>query len=274
MLFSFLRSRRRKRLRAKPFPKEWRKILRRNVPYYGDLPDDLREELEVRINIFLAEKKFLPAGGLERITDEMRVTIAAQACILLLGRPEEDFPTFTSIILYPRSYFSTTKEARPGGVVTEADSHRLGEAWHRGPVVLSWCDVLKGAADPGDGRNVVFHEFAHQLDYQDGDANGAPPLGDRARYTAWARVLGSEYESLHADLEQHRRTLLSPYAATNPAEFFAVATEIFFERPRDLRRDHPDLYRQLAGFYGQDPAGLRDARTSSSSDGGAAAPLS
>ncbi|MEC9372422.1 MAG: M90 family metallopeptidase, partial [Planctomycetota bacterium] len=135
----------------------------------------------------------------------------------------------------------------------------------RGPVVLSWCDVMRGAADPRDGRNVAFHEFAHQLDYEEGDANGAPPLPDQSRYAAWARVLGAEFETLRADLEHHRQTILDPYAATNPAEFFAVATELFFERPRAMRRTHPDLYDQLAAFYRQDPAAHEQATTAAPS---------
>lgn len=256
-MFSFLKSRRRRRLRERPFPEQWRAILRSDVPYYCDLPDEQRSELEARINVFLAEKTFLPAGGIERITDEMRVTIAAQACILLLGRPGEDFGAFKTIILYPRSYFSTSTTAGPGGVVTEADSHRLGEAWRRGPVVLSWCDVLKGAADPHDGHNVVFHELAHQLDYETGDANGAPRLRDRAHYSAWSSVFGAEFNALHAELAHRQRTLLTPYSATSPAEFFAGATELFFERPGALRARHPELYEQLRTFYNQDPAQWR-----------------
>jgi Mlc titration factor MtfA (ptsG expression regulator) len=131
---------------------------------------------------------------------------------------------------------------------------RLGESWHRGAVVLAWDDVLHGAADPRDGHDVVLHEFAHQLDQEDGAANGAPRLPKPSMYAAWARVLGEEFEGLAESREQHRRTVLDKYGATNPAEFFAVATEAFFEKPLQLRKRHAELYEQLAAFYRQDPA--------------------
>jgi MtfA peptidase len=140
--------------------------------------------------------------------------------------------------------------------VLDGPQARLGEAWARGPVVLSWDDVVRGAADVHDGHNVVLHEFAHQLDNESGDGDGAPRLPQRSMYVAWARVLGEEYAHLIDDVAHHRASVLDDYGATSPAEFFAVATECFFEKPTALKRRHPALYAQLQLFYQQDPAAL------------------
>ncbi len=194
------------------------------------------------------------------ITDEVRVTIAAQACMLLLHRDTDYYPGLTSILVYPASYVAHTKRMGPDGVVTEGPQTRLGESWNGltsqfsgGPVVLSWRDVVAGAADIHDGHNVVFHEFAHQLDAEAGGLDGAPALDRRSKYVAWARVLGNEYADLVSELRQGHPTWLNAYGATNPAEFFAVLTECFFEQPHKLKRQHPALYGQLADFYRQDP---------------------
>jgi Mlc titration factor MtfA (ptsG expression regulator) len=249
-----LKKRRRRRWRSEPFPPPWIEIIERNVPYYRYLTPDERGELHGHIQIFLHEKDFEGCEGLE-ITDEIRVTIAAQACLLLLHRETDYFPMLTSILVYPRHYFARTSRQLPGGVVAEGVQGRLGESWKRGPIVLSWNDVLHGAADPNDGHNVVFHEFAHALDSESGALEGAPELPDATMYTAWARVLGAEYNNLLVDLERNHRPLIDAYGATSPAEFFAVVTEAFFEKPRQLKRRHPELYEQLHEFYQQDPAG-------------------
>jgi Mlc titration factor MtfA (ptsG expression regulator) len=256
-LFTFLKRRRRARVRAAPLPDSWRAIVGRNVPYAARLPEAQRTALHGFMQIFLAEKRFEGCGGLE-ITDAIRVTIAAQACILLVGRPDADiYPTFETILVYPHAYVAPTAARNPDGTVSEAGQARLGEAWARGPVVLSWDDVLGGAADVHDGHNVVFHEFAHQLDNEaTGAGDGAPALPQRSLYVAWARVLGEEYAHLIDDVAHHRHTVLDGYGATNPAEFFAVASECFFEKPEPLRRRHPALYEQLQVFYQQDPATL------------------
>lgn len=244
-------------------PRKWIDILERNVTAYAALTSEEKERLHQHINVFLHEKRFEGVEGLE-ITDEIRVTIAANACLLILNRPTRYYPTLSSIIVYPRGYLVRGAQMRrPDGTIIEGDSHRLGESWHRGNVVLSWDDVRHGAADPDDGRNVALHEFAHQLDGEYLGVEGAPLLQDRGMYTAWARVLGGEYEQLVRDVEDQRRTLLGSYAATNPAEFFAVASEIFFERPRQLRERHPALYEQLRLCYAQDPA----ARTAEAAAG-------
>ncbi|MDX2165684.1 MAG: zinc-dependent peptidase [Deltaproteobacteria bacterium] len=254
-MFAWLKRRRRARLRATPLPNDWRAIVARNVPYAARLAEAPRAALDGCMQIFLAEKRFEGCGGLT-ITDEIRVTIAAQACILLVGRPDADvYPTFETILVYPHAYVAAATARNPDGTVSEAGQARLGEAWARGPVVLSWDDVVGGATDARDGHNVVFHEFAHQLDNEaTGPGDGAPALPRRSLYVAWARVLGAEYARLIDDVAHHRHTVLDGYGATSPAEFFAVATECFFEKPEPLRRRHPALYEQLQVFYQQDPA--------------------
>ncbi|PLY04221.1 MAG: hypothetical protein C0622_03170 [Desulfuromonas sp.] len=243
---------RRKRLRNRPFPPEWEAILRADVAYFERLPAAEQDELRGHIQIFLAEKSFEGCGGLT-IDDRMRVVIAAQACILLLHRETDYYPTLQSILVYPHP-FSSQITQRDGAVVTVKQQGRLGESWLRGPVILAWDDVTHSAHDARDGHNVVFHEFAHQLDGEWGGMEGAPALPQASMYSAWARILGEEYEELIADLKFHRDNDLDAYGATNPAEFFAVITEAFFEKPRQLQKRHPQLYEQLSLFYAQDPA--------------------
>ncbi|WP_437965622.1 M90 family metallopeptidase [Sorangium sp. So ce260] len=253
-MLAFLRRRRRAAVRRAPFPPAWRAILDRNVPCFGRLPAEDQEELLGHIQVFLAEKPFEGCGGLE-VTDEIRVTVAAQACLLLLHRETDYYPDLEVILVYPSTYVARGREVRDGGVVVEGGRARLGESWSRGAVVLAWDGVLAGAADVSDGHNLVLHEFAHQLDQEEGPADGAPELPERSMYAAWARILGREYERLLRDEASLKRTVIDPYGATNPAEFFAVVTEAFFEKPRKLRAKHPELYDQLKAFYRQDPAG-------------------
>jgi Mlc titration factor MtfA (ptsG expression regulator) len=248
-----LKQRRRRRLRSLPLPVQWIEIIERNIPYYQHLTSDERNELHGHILIFLHEKEFEGCEGLE-ITDEIRVTIAAQACILLLHRETDYFPLMSSILVYPHRYFAYTSQRQPGGLVQEGVQARLGESWKRGPIVISWDDVLRGAADPNDGHNVVFHEFAHELDSESGAMDGAPSLPKATMYTAWARVMSNEYKTLLIAIEQNHQHLIDAYGATNPAEFFAVVTEAFFENPLQLKSRHPQLYEQMQSFYQQDPA--------------------
>lgn len=252
-MFGFLKRRRRRKIRERPFPPEWLAIIERNFPFYHRLPPDDQRELQGLIQVFLAEKRFEGCGGLE-LTDEIRVTIGAQACLLLLHRDTDDYPRLITILVYPSTYVAETIAAGPGGTVMEGRSTRLGESWSRGVVVLAWDSVRHGAADIRDGHNVVLHEFAHELDREDGQAEGAPVLPRRSMYVAWARVLGGAYEKLQQDARRGRRTVLDRYGATNPAEFFAVATEAFFEKARTLKCKRPELYEELKEFYRQDPA--------------------
>jgi Mlc titration factor MtfA (ptsG expression regulator) len=251
-MFDFFKNRRREALRAQPLSVEERALLDKNIPYLRNLNAQDRSELEGLVRIFLAEKSFEGCGGLE-LTDEIKLTIAGQACLLLLHRATDIYPNVDAILVYPSAYRVPTVQ-HDGAVVIEEEQARLGESWQRGLVVLAWDHVLSGAAQPRDGQNVVLHEFAHQLDSEDGVMNGTPELGARARYTSWAHVLGADFEELIRRLHAGRSSDIDPYGATNPAEFFAVLTEMFFEKPRALERRHPELYRELAAFYKQDPA--------------------
>ena len=171
---------------TEPLPEEWERILKQNVPLYSRLPDALRRQLQGLINIFLHEKRFEGCSGLE-ITDEIRVTVAAQACILLLNRKTDFYPRLSSILVYPGAYMAKEVWQTPAGFEVEEESVRLGESWESGTVVLAWDNIKHGAWDWKDGHNVVLHEFAHRLDQQNGTANGAPILAQRSRYVTWAR---------------------------------------------------------------------------------------
>jgi Mlc titration factor MtfA (ptsG expression regulator) len=247
-------SRRRRQLRAQPFPAAWRDILRRRVPYVGRLPADLRLQLKKHVQVFLAEKRFVGCAGFE-VTDEVRVTIAAQACLLLLNRRTDYFSELREVLVYPAAFAVDRTHDDGYGLVREDRQVMVGESWQRGQVVLSWDDVVNGAATVDDGQNVVLHEFAHQLDQETGYANGAPRLLQRAHYARWSRVLGEEYARLRQQLSDPEAPvpLIGAYAATSPAEFFAVATEVFFERPHQLAAGHAALYEEFAGLYRVDP---------------------
>lgn len=253
-MFGF-RRRRRARLRTQPLPETWWNIIDERVPYVQRLPRADRDELGGIIQVLLHEKRFEGCGGLE-ITDEIRVTIAAQAAVLLLHRDTDYYPGLKTILVYPDAYVAHTEEVQPDGTVIEGPQARLGESWLRGSVVLSWSDVVRGAHSPSDGHNVVFHEFAHQLDGETGSVEGAPALGAGGCYTQWAQVLSMEYNQLVVDVHRGHHRLIDPYGATSPAEFFAVITETFFEQSRALQHQHPQLYDELTRFYQQDPAAL------------------
>ena len=235
-----------------PLPDGWVAILHRNVPIYGSLPEPLRKQLGGHINVFLAEKNFEGCDGLE-ITDEIRLTIGAQACLLLLNRKTGYYPHLDSILVYPGAYVAKTTERR-GYLETTYDDVRGGESWDRGVLVLSWDDVLHGSLDFTDGYNVVLHEFAHQLDEENGTVEGTPALESESRYSSWARVFKKEYKALQRAQKAGEETVIDYYGASHPAEFFAVATEAFFERPKELRLNHPALYEELKGFYHVDPS--------------------
>lgn len=249
-MMGWLKKRRRAHLVDEAFPAEWATILARNVPIVSKLDAAERKTLEDRVRIFAAEKHFEGCGGLV-LTDEMRVTIAGQACTLLLHLDEDDvFPTVESVLVYPSAY-RAANETRPGGIVID-EVTRAGESWQQGTLVLAWDEVLRSAHDPR--HNVVLHEFAHALDQENGSADGAPPLPTRGMYGPWAQVLGAEYNQLTQAIREGHRTSIDPYGATTPAEFFAVVTEAFFGQPVELRSRHPELYDRLRTFYRQDPA--------------------
>ena len=241
-----------KALLSKPFPPEWESIVRKNVQLYNRLPELLKQQLHGLVHVFLAQKKFEGCGGLQ-ITDEIRVTIASQACMLLLNRKTSVFKRLHTILVYPNTYIAKTISS-DGVVIIEGHSVRLGESWRHGPVVLAWDSVRGGTANIGDARNVVLHEFAHQLDQEDGSSDGTPILKNRSSYITWARILSREYESLQNSEKKGIRSVIDSYGATNPAEFFAVVTEVFYEKPEMMKKKHPELYRELSNYYNLDPA--------------------
>ncbi len=243
---------RRKRLGNRKFPGAWLRIIEKNVPLYDKLPSEDKAELRRHILIFTGEKRFEGCRGLE-ITDEIKVTIAAQACILLLHRETDFYPGLSTILVYPRAFVARRAEHLPGGVVSEEPQALRGESWYRGPVILSWDDIKHDIADINDGHNVVFHEFAHQIESYGGKRDSTAVLKNRSSYIAWARVLQKDYEKLRRAAVQRQPTFLNQYGATNPAEFFAVVTEFFFEKPGELKEIHPELYNELKQFYHQDP---------------------
>lgn len=243
---------RRRRLRAQPFPAEWRVILKRRMPYLRKMPADLQLQLKRHVQVFMAEKEFVGCGGLD-VTDDIRVTIAAQACLLLLNRRSDYFPGLRHILVYPDSFLVQRVRNDSAGVLHEQRQVLSGESWDQGKVILSWQDVLQGAAATDDGRNVVIHEFAHQLDQEDGQANGLPILGRLDFRQRWTQVFSREFELLQHQATQGQATLLDHYGATDPAEFFAVATEVFFEQPARLASEHTALYELLSRYYRVNP---------------------
>ncbi len=253
-MFGFGQERRRQLLRKQPVPESWREIIARNVAFFPRLAPNDQQELLGHVQVFLAEKLFEGCAGLE-VTEEMRVTIATQACLLLLHRKTDYFPRLLTILVYPSGYLVDENHHVGGHVWTEGQSGRLGEtAGAMGSLVLAWDAARAGAHDPADGKNLVIHEFAHQLDFEDSAADGVPLLASRSDLRAWAAVMRTEFSLLRASEDTGIPTLLDTYGATNPAEFFAVATEAFFERPRALRRLHPKLYGEMQRFFQQDPA--------------------
>jgi Mlc titration factor MtfA (ptsG expression regulator) len=253
VIFTLLRQRRRDRLRARPFPEKWMMLIQRHVVIFHRLSPSDRVELLGHIQVFLAEKRFEGCGGFE-ITDEVRVTIAAQACLLLLHRKTDYFPQLLTVLVYPSSYMVEERRQIAEHIWEEGNANRLGETGRRmGSLVLSWGAVKHGAADPSDGKNVVLHEFAHQLDFENDAVDGVPQLATREQQLAWTAVMRSEFASLRAADESGVPTLLNTYGATDPAEFFAVSVEAFFEQPHALRAHHPKLYAELRTYFQQDP---------------------
>ncbi len=252
-MLAFFRRRLRERLRRAPSPDHWPALLRRNVPLYNAMPATDRAELEAHARVLIAEKHFEGCDGFV-MTDEVRVTIAALASVLLLRRETDYYPWVDTVLVYPAAFVTPVVELNDYGIVTESEEVRLGETGTDGTLIVSWDDILYDTRHPRDGVNLVLHEFAHQLDAEGGDIGGVPELESHADYERWVHVLGEAYDKLQSTRERGRRSVLDEYGATDAAEFFAVATECFFEKPRELSRRHGELYRQLADYYRQDPA--------------------
>jgi Mlc titration factor MtfA (ptsG expression regulator) len=252
MLFAWLKQRRRQKLLAEPFPPAWLNILNEQVVLYRHLDPAQQEMLRRQMRIFLAEKDFEGCRGLV-VFEDQRVVIAAQACLMVLSMAPYCFDNVLTILVYPEAF--RAPEQHPIGFDTalEDEGDRLGEAHYRGPVILSWADVKEDVSQPGYGQNLVFHEFAHQLDMLNGDADGVPAL-PRPLRKRWERVMAKEYERLCDAADKGVETLIDQYGATEPAEFFAVVTEEFFDDPLNLRIEHPELYALLREYFCVEPA--------------------
>lgn len=242
---------RRRQIANRAFPSRWTVILEQNIPFYNRLPGSLRKRLHGYINVLLAEKKFKGCGELQ-LTDEIRVTIAGQAALLLLNETGNYFSKLHLILVYP-SAFIAGKATPFGELYLEDKQVKVGESWRTGIVVLSWESIRYDTRHWKDGHNVVLHEFAHQLDQEGGSASGVPVLEKRPDYITWARVFSKEYEILCREIEQGAETVIDEYGATDQAEFFAVATETFFEKSLQMKRKHPELYNELKRYYKLDP---------------------
>ncbi|MFD2365890.1 zinc-dependent peptidase [Pseudoduganella sp. GCM10020061] len=240
------------RVLARPMSAEREAILSRNIPVYQRMPAELQAQLRRLVTQFLHQKKFVGCAGLE-VTEEMRVTIAGQACMLLLNRPSRVYPGLYTVLLYPSAFLVPRNRPDEAGIVTETREDLLGESWSDGRVILSWDHVLRGARDWTDGHNVVLHEFAHQLDSESGSNNGAPYLGHPSSYRSWSQVLSRDFAMLRQQAYFSQQSVLDHYGAQSPAEFFAVATETFFEKPYQLAERHPDLFDEFKKYYRVDP---------------------
>lgn len=250
----FLRNRRRRKLRQLPIPDSWPAVLERYVPAWELLPATERLTLTGHMQVFLAEKNFEGCGGLA-LDEAMQVAIAGNACLLLLGNPGDYFPGLGSIVVYPESFAAPISETDELGIVTETVEERLGESWQEGTVVLAWENLEEIARREHDDLNVVIHEFAHQLDAGTGLTSGSRLLVTREDCRDWEDLLVTEQRSWRSTRRRGSAPALDPYALHSPEELFAVASELFFERPLRLKTAHPALYLELQAVYRIDPAG-------------------
>jgi Mlc titration factor MtfA (ptsG expression regulator) len=247
------RARRRARLRRQGFAAAWRPELEASTPLYRRLPQELRPRLESLIGVFMTEKAFVGCAGSE-ITLAMKLGIAAQACVLILNRDDDVYDELRTILIYPAAFVVPESEIDDAGVVTEERQTLIGQASDRGQIVLSWADIAENADGTGDGANVVLHEFAHYLDFEDGAGNGAPLLAAAGDYERWSQVMRAAYARVWHRVRGGRASVIDEYALEDEAEFFAVATEAFFEESATLKAEDRPLYDELARFYGLDPA--------------------
>ena len=245
-------------------PAGWQDLLHARFAQWGELDPAERARLHDLVVGFMGDTRWEAARGTS-LDDEMRLLIAAQACLLLLGLDRDSFAGITSVIVHRRPV--VLRGDRPhdvAGVRVAGPQTLLGQATYRGPVLLSWPAVVSGARFPQRGHNVVFHEFAHQLDMLDGTIDGTPPLDDPDALARWIAVCTAAYGAVRAG---NGSSVLRDYAGLNPGEFFAVATEVFFCRPLELRANEPALYDEMAGFYGQDPAARAERASSDAAAG-------
>lgn len=253
MLLTWWRNRRRRKLLSTPFPERWEPILQSHCRHFARLGRDDQQRLRNDLRILVAEKHWEGCNGLA-ITEEIQVTIAAHAALMGLGFPATPFDRLASILVYPDTFVAKRTTQIPGGGFLESDEPRLGEAWYQGPVILVWREIREQCVEFPDGRNVVIHEFAHMLDMGDHAVDGIPQLDSAEQYQTWMEVTNAEFERLQRQLRLGRQTVINSYGATSRAEFFAVSSETFFEQPRRLQEELPQLYDVLKAFYRQDPA--------------------
>ncbi len=256
-MWNWFRKFRRRKILAEPFPGEWETYIQKSLPYYQHLNPEEQKRLRSLIQIFIAEKDWVGCNGLE-LTDEIRVVIAAHACLLILALPNDFYRNVETILVYPTTVVSPERSTSFFEIPTSpvrGPFPILGEAHHQGPVILVWDAIKKETRHPENGHNVVYHEFAHKLDMLDGSADGTPPLATAEEYQRWVKVCSRVYLELRDKVEKGKPVIIDSYAATNEAEFFAVVTEYFFNKPQSMKQHHPQLYEVLQGFYQQDPAG-------------------
>jgi MtfA peptidase len=249
-MISSRRARRRQRALDQPFPDSWRKVIERRWPTWFQLDDDERSRLEELVKAFVNDTRWEAAQGFV-ITEEMQLVIAAQACLLVLELGLDHYRQVGSIIVHPRTVVLRGQRHVAGGMVADGPFPIAGQAHHRGPVLLAWSTAAFEARHPDRGHNVVYHEFAHQLDMLDGTVDGTPPLTDPVERQRWIDVCTAEFERLRHGEDD---SVLREYGAVDPGEFFAVATETFFTRPVELAAQKPALYDVLRNFYRQHPA--------------------
>ncbi|MFT4518249.1 MAG: Mlc titration factor MtfA (ptsG expression regulator) [Halioglobus sp.] len=249
--YFFYRQRRDDWVQRKPFPAHWLPYLNAGLPIYEALSEAEQTRLRKLIQLFIARKRFYGCEGLV-ITDEVRVTVASQACLLLVNQNGAVYPELKSVLIYPAAFRVVRDQHNEDGTVAHAGHHLSGESWSNGKVILSWDDVEKGVRNFSDGHNVALHEFAHQLDSASGSTNGAPFLRDNS-YQSWAIIFSENFEDLRTRTLQKKKSVMDSYGTTNPAEFFAVATETFFEKPNELYKRRPELYDELSQYYQLDP---------------------
>jgi Mlc titration factor MtfA (ptsG expression regulator) len=255
-LWNWFSDNRLEKILATAFPNEWERLIQNNIQYYQHLNNEEKKRFQDLIQIFIAEKDWLGCNGLE-LTDEIRVMIAAHACLLILALPNDYYHNVKSIFVYPTTIYSPETPIGFFEVTTtpvRGAMPILGEAHLHGPVILVWDEVKRETRHPEHGHNVVYHEFAHKLDMLDGSADGTPLLATQEEYQRWVEVCSKEYLELCNKVEHGKPTFFDSYAATDEAEFFAVVTESFFCEPENMKHNHPKLYQVLLGFYRQDPA--------------------
>ena len=258
-MFGMARRRARKERLSAGFLPEWQVLLGERLAHWSLLDDDERERLEQIAFGLIVDKTWEASQGFE-LDDEIIVTIAGQAALIAIGLPDDCYSDVGSIIVHPTTVVLTGEHSQVSGLVSDEPMSILGEAHYGGPVIIVWDAVLKEARHPGRGHNVVFHEFAHKLDMIDGTIDGTPPLATPEQFARWVDVCTQVFDQVARGEAGHS---LEPYTSVNPAEFFAVATEVFFDNPEGLHHEHPDLYEVLSDYYRQDPLGRVRRRSSS-----------